>query len=164
MINKQVARFFSLFIVLVVLSLVYEVVMRYVFSSPTAWSFDVTYMLCSLFIVMGLGYNLQVKGHVSVDIIYNRFSPRIQALVYVVMFLVLFFPCWVLIAKIMIPHLIKSWAWQERASIGTWMPVVYPFKTWIFGGVLLFILQGVAEFLKNLQVLMYGEGRLDHDH
>lgn len=149
---------------LVVLSLVYEVIMRYVFDSPTAWSFDVTYMLCSLFIVMGLGYNLQVKGHVSVDIIYNRFPLRIQALVYVVLFLALFFPCWILIAKIMIPHLIKSWVWQERASIGTWMPAIYPFKTWIFCGVLLFIFQGVAEFLKNLKVLIHGEEHPDHDH
>lgn len=164
LINERIARFFAWFILPIVLSLVYEVIMRYVFGSPTAWSFDVTYMLCSLFIIMGLGYNLQVKGHVSVDIVYNRFTPRVRALLYIIFSLILFFPCWVLIIKAMVPYLINSWTWKERATIGTWMPPIYPFKTWIFAGLILFILQGVSEFLKNLLVLLRGEMRTGHDH
>ncbi|MBO8173219.1 MAG: TRAP transporter small permease subunit [Bacillaceae bacterium] len=160
-INEKIASLFSWMILITVFALCYEVIMRYIFNAPTLWSYDITYMVTSLFIVMGLAYNLKIGGHVSVDIIFNRFSIRTQALINIIFYLLLFFPTWVLIVKIMIPHVMQSWAWKETASTGTWMPPIYPFKTWILIGIVIFILQGLAQFLRSIQTLITGGGEQD---
>jgi TRAP-type mannitol/chloroaromatic compound transport system permease small subunit len=53
--------------------------------------------------------------------------------------------------------MLRSWALQERSTIGA-MPPVYPYKTWIFVGVALLLLQGVSQLLKEIQVVL-GRGR-----
>ena len=151
--NRASARASSWLILVIVGALVYEVVARYGFRKPTMWSFDVTYMACSLFVAFGLGYTLQTRGHVLVDVVYNRLSQRTRSLIYVVMYLVLFFPCWVLLIHSMLPYVIRSWMWKERATTGTWLPPVYPFKAWVLIGVTLFALQGLAEFVRNVYLL-----------
>jgi TRAP-type mannitol/chloroaromatic compound transport system permease small subunit len=39
-----------------VLSLTYEVVARYVFSAPTVWAYDMTFMLYGTFFMLGASY------------------------------------------------------------------------------------------------------------
>ncbi len=151
--NEILAKIFCWCIIIVVLTLCYEVFMRYMLNKPTMWSFDVTYMLNSLFVVMGIGYTLQKKGHVSVDIFFERFSHRARAIINIILYLALFFFAWVLITRTMFDHVVKSWEQHELALIGTLMPPIYPFKTWVFLGLVLFILQGLSEFLKNIQGL-----------
>lgn len=152
-INEVVTKSAQWLVILLVLTLVYEVIMRYIFRSPTLWSFDVSYMSASLFIMLGMGYTLQQKGHVNIDIIIDKFSRRTQALLNIIFMLLLFFPLWFSIMDVFIPHLIRSWAMGERASVGTWLPPIYPFKTWLLAGMFLMFLQGTSEFLKEILVL-----------
>ncbi len=156
LINEKVARLFAWLMVPLILALVYEVLVRYVFKSPTLWSYDVTYMLSSLVIVMGLGYTWQAGGHVHVDFITEKLPPRVAALVRIVFHLGLFFLCWVLLLKTFVPHLQASWFFAERAKEGTWLPPIYPYKTWIFCGLFLMTLQGVSETLKDITKLIKG--------
>jgi len=58
----------------------YLVVLRYIFNSPTIWAFEVSNFLFGGIIILGGGYLLLHKGHVSVDIIYNRLSVRGKAI------------------------------------------------------------------------------------
>ena len=157
--NEYVARFASLFMYALVLTLVYEVVARYAFKSPTLWSYDMTYMLSSVFLIFGLAYTFKMRGHVAVDLISERLPRRIGALLMCVMALVLFFPFFYLLMKVMIPNLKMSWAFKEKAAAGTWLPPIYPFKAWTFLGIFLLFLQGVSEFLKDLTVLVTGGER-----
>lgn len=157
--NEIVAKTFAWALVLLVLTMAYEVVSRYVFNSPTLWSYDLSYFLGSMTLILGMAYTLRIKGHVSIDIIYNRFTPRVRALLDVIFALVLFFPLWILMVKAMIPHLIFSWAKHETSWVGTWQPVIYPFKTWITLGTVMLLLQGTAEFIRDLAVLVTGGER-----
>jgi len=135
------------------LTLVYEVILRYGLGKPTVWSFDVTYMICSVFVVMGLSYALQAKAHVSVDILFNKFSKRTQSIFNILFYTVLLFPCLALIISRMVPHILRSWRIGEIAVTGTWLPPIYPFKTWVLIGIILLLLQGVSELLKNIKLL-----------
>lgn len=157
--NEVIAKVFAWAMVLLVLTMSYEVVSRYVFGNPTLWSYDVSYFLGSMTLMLGMAYTLRIKGHVSIDIIYNRFSPRVQALLYVIFALVLFFPLWILMVKAMVPHMLFSWANQEKSWVGTWQPIIYPFKTWITVGTIMLLLQGIAEFIRDLYVLVTGGER-----
>jgi TRAP-type mannitol/chloroaromatic compound transport system permease small subunit len=149
-----IGKVFSVAVVFLVLVMSYEVVMRYLFNRPTLWVYDMSYFLTSMVVILGAAYTLQMKGHVSVDIFYERFPPRLKALIDTVLYLVLFFSLWLLIINVMVPHVQASWARGERAATGIWVPPIYPFKTWILAGVVLLTLQGVAEFLRAFFVLI----------
>lgn len=157
--NETVARIFSWAMLALVLTMAYEVVARYVFNAPTLWSYDLSYFLGSMTLMLGMAYTLRVKGHVSIDIFYSRFSPRVQALLYVIFALLLFFPLWGMMVSVMIPHMMFSWAENEKSWVGSWQPIIYPFKTWITLGAIMLLLQGIAEFIRDLVVLVKGGDR-----
>lgn len=157
--NEKVAKLSAWAMLLLVLTMTYEVVSRYVFGHPTLWSYDVSYMLGSITIIMGMAYTLKIKGHVSIDIFFNKMPRRIQALLYVIFSLTLFFLLWGLMVKVMLPHVMMSFATHERSWIGTWQPIVYPFKAWVTIGTIMLLIQGIAELIRDFYVLVTGGER-----
>ena len=66
-----------LVIVLVVLML-YDVVLRYVFNAPTTWGNDLNTFLMGGSFVLSIAYALSTDAHVRVDLLYNeRTRPRL---------------------------------------------------------------------------------------
>lgn len=157
--NEVIAKAFSWGMLLLVVTMTYEVVSRYGFSRPTIWSYDVSYFLSSLVIMMGMAYTLRIKGHVNIDIFYCRCSPRVKAILDVFFALLLFFPLWFLMSRVMFTHVQFSWAMKEKSWVGTWLPIIYPFKTWVTIGVIMLLLQGTAEFIRDLYVAITGGER-----
>jgi len=155
-INEKIAKAFSFLIFLLIATLTYEVIARYGFNKPTQWSFDATYFISSLILVLGLAYTWQIGGHVSVDLITGTLPRRVNAAIRVVFIAGLFYLCWSNIFRVMIPHLQSSWFLKERSMTG-FMPPIYPYKTWIFVGVAMLLLQGIVEFFKELHVLITGD-------
>ena len=158
-INEYAIKSVQWFVLFLILTLVYEVFMRYAMGAPTLWSYDVTYFSASLFLAIGMGYTLKEGGHVNIDIIIERMSVRSRALLLAFFYLLLFFPLWYLILDAFLPNVLASWASGERARVGSWMPIIYPFKTWLFIGVLLLMLQGVSEFLKLIYMAITNEDK-----
>jgi TRAP-type mannitol/chloroaromatic compound transport system permease small subunit len=155
-INEKIAKITSYCLILLILSLVYEVFARYVFSAPTVWSSDATYFLCSIAIIFAMAYTWQMGGHVSVDMILVKFSVKAQAFWNVFFMLTMFFLCWILIVWAMVPNVIESWRILERSSIG-YFPPIYPYKTWILIGTFMLVLQGVNVFIKEIYRLIKGK-------
>lgn len=147
----------SWFSVALTLALTYEVIMRYAFNAPTVWAFDVSYMLGGTLFFAGAAYTLWSKGHVRIDILYLRFSPRGRALLDIIFTLIFFFPLWGILLVELIPYVYDSWASGERALESFWRPPIYPFKTVLPVGVALLLLQGIAEFIRSLNVAFKGK-------
>ncbi len=154
--NEKVARYVSYLIFLLILTLTYEVVVRYGFNSPTQWSFDMTYFLCSAAMILGMAYTWQSGGHVAVDLIANKLPRRVAAGLNVFFMIILFFLCWIGIFWVFTPHLLNSWQILERSTTG-YMPPIYPYKTWVYIGVAMLILEGIVVFIKELYILIKGE-------
>jgi TRAP-type mannitol/chloroaromatic compound transport system permease small subunit len=149
--EEAICRASSVLILLLVGSLTYEVVMRYLLGAPTQWSFDLSYMLTSLALVLAMGHVLQLNEHVRVDLLLHHLSPRVAATIEAILYLLLFFPfIWVLFL-VLPPHVANSWRMGERYTAGTWLPPIYPFKTWITIGMALLALQGAVQFLRALR-------------
>jgi TRAP-type mannitol/chloroaromatic compound transport system permease small subunit len=145
------------FALLVTLVLVYEVASRYLFGSPTVWAFDISYMLGGTLFMIGAAWTYQTGGHVRVDIFYERYPRRVRAAIDVLMMLLLFFPVWVILFGYSIPYVQNSWAIQERSLESFWRPPIYPFKTVIPIALLLFLLQGLAQFVRSLVLAVWGK-------
>ncbi|WP_035286818.1 TRAP transporter small permease [Brevibacillus massiliensis] len=68
----------TLFLVVGLGLMFYEVVMRYVFDSPTTWINETASILVVWAILLGLSVGLRDNHHISVDIFYVLFPPQIR--------------------------------------------------------------------------------------
>jgi len=146
-------QIFCWLIIPLVGSLTYEVFARYLFSAPTVWAFDVSYMLYGSLFMLGAGYALQRGGHIRTDMLYQNWSPRRQGAVDAVCYLFLFFPAMLFLFWM---GGVEAWhAWQigERSDQSPWRPIIYPFKMVIPLTALMLLAQGVSEFLKSVYAI-----------
>jgi TRAP-type mannitol/chloroaromatic compound transport system permease small subunit len=137
-------------------AIVYNVVMRYFFASPTRWAYDVSYMLYGTLFMMGAAYTLYRQGHIRTDFLYQRWSPRWQGIIDAVFYTLLFLPAMILFFQAGYDYAARSWALGERGYLTTWRPPLYPFKTVIPVAIALLIIQGVSELLKSLYAAVKG--------
>lgn len=133
-----------------VAGLVYEVVARYAFNAPTAWAYDMTYMLYGTCFMIGSAWTLQRGGHIRTDTFYANWSPRTRAWVDIACYVLFFFPALAIFMVLGWEYFWKSFQQNERIVTSPWLPIVWPFKFVIPATAALLILQGIAEVLKAL--------------
>lgn len=155
--NEKAAKISAWAVIVLILVITYEVISRYIFNSPTSWSYEMSYFLSSFSIMMAMAYTLQTKKHVNIDIFYNRFPRKMQLILSIIFTLVFFFPMWILLIKFMIPSVTHSFTTGERSSYGSWLPLIWPFKTWILIGIFLLVIQGALDFIKDIIRLVKGD-------
>jgi len=76
--DKKLAELSGWIIVLMMLSISYDVIMRYFFKAPTTWSFEVSRYMLIMVVFLGGGWALPADGHVSVDIVTDKLSRKKQ--------------------------------------------------------------------------------------
>jgi TRAP-type mannitol/chloroaromatic compound transport system permease small subunit len=153
-INEWIAKFISWSIIIVIASTGYEVIMRYVFASPTEWSFELNYLLNGAYFMLWGAYTFASKGHVNVDIIYGRLSSRKQAIVD--MLTAPFFFFFTLMLLIYgTKFALKSFAFRETLS-SAWGPPIYPVKMIIPIAAAMLLLQGLSKFIDDCYTAFTG--------
>jgi TRAP-type mannitol/chloroaromatic compound transport system permease small subunit len=143
-------RIVSWLIIPLVGSLSWEVVARYVFSAPTVWAYDVSYMLYGAFFMLGAGYALYRGAHIRTDMLYQNWSPRTQGAIDAVCYLFLFFPAMLFLLWMGGQEAWHAWDIGERSDQSPWRPILYPFKAVIPVTALMLLVQGISEFLKSV--------------
>ncbi|UCF83321.1 MAG: TRAP transporter small permease subunit [Desulfobacteraceae bacterium] len=157
-INEWVAKLASWAIILIIGSTAYEVIMRYVFASPTEWSFELNYLTNGVYFLLLGAFTFAVRGHVNVDIFYARFSPRTRAIVDLLTAPLFFF----FISMMLIfggQFALDSLASRETLS-SAWAPPIYPVKIVIPVAATMLILQGIAKFIRDLHTAITGKEEL----
>jgi len=139
-----------------VFTITVDVFLRYVFNAPTKWSYDITYMIGGTLLIMPMAYVLLHKGHVSIDILYRKFSPRTALIVDVVLDLLFFFPLMLVILYSSTMHAHASIVRLELSNVGFWRPPLYPFRTMVPVAYFLIVLQGIAGFVRKVYSLGHG--------
>src|SRR3546814_19061330 len=59
--------------------MIWEIVLRYFFNSPSLWAYDISLFIYGGYIALGGAYTYLAGGHVNVDIIWGQLSPRGRA-------------------------------------------------------------------------------------
>lgn len=150
--NEKIG-FISAFLIIPMVGVVgFEVMMRYGFNAPTAWAFELTTFIYGMHYMLTLGYAHKYDGHVSIDIFESRLPTRPRTILRIIANLALFIPTVGLLAIWSVIYAITSWQGWERAS-SSWAPAVYPYKTIMAIGFVLFFLQGVAKLIHDFRSL-----------
>lgn len=155
MLNTFIGGAISILPLVITVLTAFEVMMRYFFEKPTIWVWDLNIQLFAVLIMLGGGYTLLHKGHISVDFFTMNVSAKRKALMDVITSVFFFFS--------MIIMLYCGWeiaweSWIRRETMATlWAPPLYTMKVTIPIGALLMLLQGIAKYLADIILLVKGE-------
>ncbi|MCY4313240.1 MAG: TRAP transporter small permease subunit [Gammaproteobacteria bacterium] len=149
-------RAFGWCILILTLSVSYEVFVRYVLNAPTVWAFDMMVQMYGALFMMAGAYTLAQDGHVRGDVLYRLFPVCVQASIDFVLYILLFFPSFLSLLWFGAVIASDSWRYKEVSWNSPARIQIYYFKTLIpvAGGLL--IIQGVAELLRCWIAMRHG--------
>ncbi len=152
--NEWVGRIIAPLSFALIAVIVLEIVLRYFFNKPTIWAHEIAAIIYGAYWVLGGGYALRHHAHVSMDLIYRRFSLRGRAILDLVSSSLFFIFCGLL--------LWEGWEMASRAillretSETYFAAPMYPLKITIPVGAFLLLFQGSVHFIRNLTIAITG--------
>ena len=153
-ISEWSGRVCSYLVYVGIIMLVFEVISRYFFDSPTVWAHGYSQRIFGSYFVLVGAYTLLKNGHVRIDILYQRFSVRKRAFFDILNYIMLLIWSSVLISE-GIKFFASSWAIREADEMVLAHPV-YPVKFLLVLGAVLITLQGVNHLIVSIFTLIKG--------
>lgn len=134
--------------------LVYEVLARYIFVAPTIWAHGLSQRIFCAYYLMSGAYVLLHKGHINMDLIYNRFSIRQRAILDLI-------TAWLVIGTgVVIAWQGSIFAWTSlknlEVCLSAWRAPLYPVKVLVPVSGVLLTLQALAKFIRDLHTAITG--------
>lgn len=150
--NEKIG-FYSSYLILPLVAVVgWEVMMRYGFNKPTSWAFEMTVFIYGIHYSFALAFAHKHNTHVAIDVFESRLAEKPRTILRIVTNIVLFLPSMGLLAAYTSQLAFFSWRQWEHAS-SSWAPAIYPYKTLMAIGFLLFLLQGIAKLIQDIRSL-----------
>lgn len=156
-ISAWFGKTFGWLIILMTFGMSYEVMVRYLFNSPTPWALDVSFIMYGTLFMMGGAYTLSRGGHVRGDFLYRLWSPRTQAKVDLALYVLFFFPGILALVFAGSKYASRSWGYTEVSVNSPAGIPIYQFKTVIVVAGILLIIQGVAQVFRCILCIRTGE-------
>jgi TRAP-type mannitol/chloroaromatic compound transport system permease small subunit len=128
--------------------LLFSAVSRYFFNAPVIWGVEMAQFCMAAYYILGGGFALLLNSHVRMDVLYSRWSRRGQAGmdVFTSFFLVVYL-------GFLLYGCISSTAYSiefHQRNNSAWAPPLAPIKCIMAVGILLTLLQAIAEFFRSL--------------
>jgi TRAP-type mannitol/chloroaromatic compound transport system permease small subunit len=164
--SEWVGKAFAWCILVLAFATTYEVFVRYVLRAPTAWAFDVSYIMYGTLFMMAGAYALSRNAHVRGDFVYRLWPPRVQASVEFVLYFIFFFPGILALIYAGIDYASESWSFRPFGPAGPLGEIsinspagvpVFPLKTILPISCFFLLLQGIAETIRCVQCMRTGE-------
>ena len=147
-ISEWTGKGVSFILIPMCLILVYEVIMRYVFSRPTLFAHETGIYLFAFNGMMAGAWILLVDGHVRMDVLHARFSPKTRAIVDLITAPLFFYFCAIVLWQGWEMALRSLTVFEHTAS--AWSPPWYPFKMIIPVATFLLLLAGIPKFWRDI--------------
>jgi len=144
----------------------YEVVVRYVFRNPTAYAFDMSYLMYGALFMMAGAYTLSRDGHVRGDVIYRLWPARVQAGIELTLLILFLFPGMVALIYAGVDYAAESWSYLPHGPDGPPGEIsinspagvpISPLKTILPVAAFLVLVQGVAETVRCVMCIKDGK-------
>lgn len=156
-VSTWIGQVFAWLIVALTALISFEVFARYVLGRPNPWAFDAMMMMYGTVFMMAGAYTLAKNGHVRGDVLYGFFSPRTQATLDLVLYILFFIPGVIALTYAGWHFAADAWAIKERSSITADGPPIYPFKSVITMAGAVLLAQGLVEIARCAICIRTGE-------
>ena len=151
-IAKYISYLTAFVLALLVLLVVFDATNRYLFSEGSTALQELEWHFFDVVILLGIAYALKTDSHVRVDIFYENFSPKTQALVNMASILFFILPLSALIIYVGVGFVELSFVQNEASSdpggltsrwlVKSLMPLSFAFLA----------LQAFVELVKNVKL------------
>ena len=150
---------------LIILIQLAAVLLRYVFGLSFSWLNDSVIFTFAMMFMLGAAATLRDDGHVRVDILRPRFSPKVKAGIEMFGSLVFIVPIGVLILYAGSGLISRSWIGLEHFNESDGLPIKYLFKTMVPLFAILMIGQALSQAIKAALVIRgLRQADADSDH
>jgi len=156
-VSEWSGRVFIWLIVPLTSVVVFEVISRRVFNAPHIWATEVTDFLYGPHFMLVASYALLYGSHVRVDVIYSRLSLRVRGILDCFTYLVFFFPFCIIVFTNGILFAYTSWSIGETSESAA-LTIVPLVKTVIPVTLALLLIQGLANFIRSIYIVVKGKG------
>ncbi|MEQ9466096.1 MAG: TRAP transporter small permease subunit [Ekhidna sp.] len=151
-----IGRATSWLTVLLVLVIVIDVFLRYVFNATSAASFELEWHLFAVIFLLGAAWTLQEDKHVRVDVFYHSFSESKKAWVNLIGTLLLLLPFCAVGFWESLSFVESSYSLGETSPQPGGLPARWIIKSTIPVGFFLLGLQGISLILKAINIIRNG--------
>ena len=159
-INEKIGLGVSWLTSLMVLTVVYDVIMRYGFKKGNIAVQEMEWHLFAVIFLIGAAYSLKKDAHVRVDIIYTSLSTKKKAWIDMLGTFIFLVPFSIIIIYSSRGFIESSWALSEVSPDPGGLPARYTLKAMIPLGFVLILLQGISQAIKNLLVIVGKENKI----
>ena len=142
--------------VLVMLTILIQVTLRYGFHSGEAWVDELIWHLYA-FYMFGISYAITTDAHIRVDIAHMHLSRRAQRIVEVLGITLLIFPFTLIILDHSIDWVHHSFVAKEFSENTTGLPYRWVVKSLLPISLVLIFIASLSELIKNVVMLIHGE-------
>ena len=156
-INSTAGSLSSWLVIAMIIVILWEVIARYVFNSPTTWAFDGMRLIGGAMIVIGWAYAQLHNAHIRVDVFYTHFSARKKALVDILGSILFFFPLIGAFTYIVISRELQVLMTGQLLTFSFWGSPSSLYGVVIMLGLLLTCLQFTAQLVRDIHTLIKGK-------
>lgn len=150
-IEKIEKAFLAAAMAVMIVDMIYQVIMRYIFNSANAWSEELARYLFIFEVMIAAAIAVRKNSHLQIDVLINCFKPRTKTIFTIVSTLVgIVFLAFLLVYSI---GLVQTG--NSNISVGLNIPMSIPYVS-VPIGVVLMLLTSVEVVLKNIQELKEG--------
>lgn len=151
-INTVIGRGVSWLILLAIFVSAINAVIRKVFSvSSNAW-LELQWYLFGAAFLLAAAYTLLENEHIRIDIIYSRWSRKVQHWIDVVGTVLFLMPFSAIMIWLIYPSMMRSWRAGE-VSMNSGGLTIWPAKAILLTGFILLFVQGISELIKKFAVM-----------
>ena len=146
--SKAVGKFSQYLVFAMMGVLLYESISRTLFNQPHIWVVEIAQFTMAAYYLLGGGYSMILDGHVRMDLLYGRWSPKTRAIMDMITAIVLIF-----YLVLLLYGAISSLEYALRygqVNYTSWAPPLAPIKVIMTIGIALMLLQAIAFFFKDL--------------
>ncbi|MGD8429763.1 MAG: TRAP transporter small permease subunit [Ectothiorhodospiraceae bacterium] len=150
--NRAVGRFVMYVLLFAMMGiLLYSTIAGPVFDRYPIWSVEMAQFVMAAYYLLGGGYSMQLQGHVRMDVLYSRWSPRTQAMINTVTNLLLIFYLVILLSGA-VSGIDYALEYNQR-NYTAWAPPLAPIKIIMGIGILMMLLQSLSTVVKDIAVI-----------
>jgi TRAP-type mannitol/chloroaromatic compound transport system permease small subunit len=132
--------------------LLFESISRTLFDLPHIWAVEIAQFTMAAYYLLGGGYSMIIDGHVRMDLLYGRWTKQRRAVADLITGpILIFYMVVLLIGSISsLDYAIE----YNQVNYTPWGPPLTPIKLIMTIGIVLMLLQCIAEWFKDLATAM----------
>lgn len=146
-INYRIGRM-AMYLLFVLMAVLLWSSISKTFFNPSIWTVEMAQFLMVAYFIIGGPYSLQMGSNVRMDLFYGNWSLRTKAWVDAITIM-----CMIFYLGVMLYGAYESTSYSlqyNERNATAWRPVLWPIKIVISCGILLMLLQAIAEFFRDI--------------